>query len=577
MLAFGRSPSCGRPDRRREAGCLRARGRAPVVGWSVAVGVDHRPRRVDERARRAAREGSRDVRGRRALRADPGRRMIARGISRRASPMIRGTVAPTTAPTLERPRDADQILAPLVDEGRDVLPHADARRRGPHPAARSRPRSTCARAGTLPRRRDGRRRGTGRSSRDRGTGSASPRPTAAARRCAARERQQRTPARWSRCRLASRRRSRAARPRARSADTFSNARQPSLPSASKNAACGLTATTYGATASTMPLQNRSTAVAAAALPAAASPRSSTGSRSTTGSSPTTSCVRFRSTASARRSANGSVGAPAASLVTRPRVSRPRRARIAATSSGTTPKLRWRPSEERRDEPHLVGVLGCTRERRLAGGRDESPRLVRGPRRRAPISAPPPRDRRRSRDARTKPGSRAGTTMQARSSPQPLELRELRDHVVERRDPVAQPRSVLEALLAAEPPQRGHGARGAPRRIVVRLVAVERAGGAARDRRPANGPSGRRLLAAPSTARRAAEVDVAIGPRARVRSPAAAARAAAAARRAPLRARSLSPATRRASSAPSAASTAGRCRSPEKYDRSRARRSRARPT
>src|SRR5581483_5805113 len=70
---------------------------------------------------------------------------------------------------------------------------------------------------------------------------------------------------------------------------------PSAPSASKNASCGLTATAYGATASTMPQQNRET-----------SPRSSTGSRSGRGSRPTTSWLRFRSTSAASRSPKVSV-------------------------------------------------------------------------------------------------------------------------------------------------------------------------------------------------------------------------------------------------------------------------------
>src|SRR5947199_3509254 len=86
------------------------------------------------------------------------------------------------------------------------------------------------------------------------------------------------------------------------AQTSSRARTPSAPSASKNATCGLTATTYGATASTRPRQKRSQAAAARSRPRWASPFSSTGRRSGRGSSPTTSCERFRSTASARRSA-----------------------------------------------------------------------------------------------------------------------------------------------------------------------------------------------------------------------------------------------------------------------------------
>ena len=70
--------------------------------------------------------------------------------------------------------------------------------------------------------------------------------------------------------------------------TSSSARAPSEPSASKNADCGFTATTYGPTASTMPLQKRATDDAAAARPSTVSPRSSIGSRSTIGSRPTTS-------------------------------------------------------------------------------------------------------------------------------------------------------------------------------------------------------------------------------------------------------------------------------------------------
>src|SRR5439155_7551632 len=86
------------------------------------------------------------------------------------------------------------------------------------------------------------------------------------------------------------------------AQTSSRARTPSAPSASKNATCGLTATTYGATASTRPRQKRSQAAAACSRPRWASPFSSTGRRSGRGSSPTTSWERFRSTASAKRSA-----------------------------------------------------------------------------------------------------------------------------------------------------------------------------------------------------------------------------------------------------------------------------------
>src|ERR671936_43428 len=76
---------------------------------------------------------------------------------------------------------------------------------------------------------------------------------------------------------------------------------PSAPRASKNASCGFTPTTYGATASTSPRQKRANACAACSRPRCASPRSSTGSRSGRGSSPTRSWLRLRSTASATRS------------------------------------------------------------------------------------------------------------------------------------------------------------------------------------------------------------------------------------------------------------------------------------
>src|SRR5919197_728742 len=76
---------------------------------------------------------------------------------------------------------------------------------------------------------------------------------------------------------------------------------PSAPSASKNASCGFTPTTYGATASTSPQQKRVNACAACSRPRCASPRTSTGRRSGRGSSPTRSWLRLRSTASATRS------------------------------------------------------------------------------------------------------------------------------------------------------------------------------------------------------------------------------------------------------------------------------------
>src|SRR4051794_21440425 len=77
---------------------------------------------------------------------------------------------------------------------------------------------------------------------------------------------------------------------------------PSPPSASKNATCSFTPTTYGETASISPRQKRAHASAAAPRLRYVSPRSSTGRRSGRGSRPTSNWLRFPSTASARRSA-----------------------------------------------------------------------------------------------------------------------------------------------------------------------------------------------------------------------------------------------------------------------------------
>ncbi len=360
------------------------------------------------------------------------------------------------------------------------------------------------------------------------------------------------------------------------AHTVSKARHPSLPSASKNAACGLTATTYGATASTIPLQKRSTAPAAAALPPCASPRSSTGSRSTTGSRPTTSCDRLRSTASASRSAKRAVGAPAAaSLVTRPRVSPPPpresrpsrapwRAARAAAGAGTTRRAAARRRPPGRSRPRRALRLCEQRldlgERRRAS-RDEAHRRH-----------PPAGDRVRADEAR----SPAGTTTQARSRRSRPSSRERLDRLLERSEPVAEARGVLEALLAREPsePRPERRDRGLD---VVRLVALEGArglpGGALRRERPERGRLGRD---APASRRDAGGRR---GGRAayRARSPEAAAPGAAGAPRAPPRAPTRSRASRPARGAASAASTAGRWRSPAKYERSRVRSWRARPT
>src|SRR5918996_266017 len=135
------------------------------------------------------------------------------------------------------------------------------------------------------------------------------------------------------------------------AQTCSKARKPSAPSASKKASCGLTATTLGATASTIPRQYRSTASAACSRWRWASPRTSTGISSSRGSSPTTSWLRLRSTASASRSENCATASSVAI------------AKDSSSGSGCQPgagrehlELRRRPPEEGADEQQLVRVL-----------------------------------------------------------------------------------------------------------------------------------------------------------------------------------------------------------------------------
>ena len=134
----------------------------------LAVRVDHRPGRVDERARRAARERPRDVGGRRALRPDTRQKDDrARHLAPRVAD-VRGTVAPTTAPTLDRPRaptrswpHSSTSCATWRQTGRpsesSVL---DVR--APAFDVRTRRKARRRRVGTP--------RGTGRASRDRGTG-----------------------------------------------------------------------------------------------------------------------------------------------------------------------------------------------------------------------------------------------------------------------------------------------------------------------------------------------------------------------------------------------------------------------
>ena len=95
-----------------------------------------------------------------------------------------------------------------------------------------------------------------------------------------------------------RRRSRADRPRARTRTRARTRGRPSAPSASKNASCGLTATAYGATASTIPRQKRATS-AAAARPVRVAASSTGAVRPRI--EPDDELARLRSTASASRS------------------------------------------------------------------------------------------------------------------------------------------------------------------------------------------------------------------------------------------------------------------------------------
>ena len=126
------------PDLARETLGLGAGGRA-VVAAAVADRIDHRTRGGDERARRAGRERRGDVGRRAALRTDAraaGAPTAAGGS--RASATSRGNVAPTTAPTADKPALADEVARPTRARAGDVLPEPCRRRRARRPA---RPRS----------------------------------------------------------------------------------------------------------------------------------------------------------------------------------------------------------------------------------------------------------------------------------------------------------------------------------------------------------------------------------------------------------------------------------------------------
>ena len=96
-LPAGRGPDLLLQPRRLRTGCL------AVVAAGFTEGVVDRARRGDERAGRAALERTLEVGDGAALRADARQKQDACGIKRRASATARGWVAPTTAPTEERP------------------------------------------------------------------------------------------------------------------------------------------------------------------------------------------------------------------------------------------------------------------------------------------------------------------------------------------------------------------------------------------------------------------------------------------------------------------------------------------
>src|SRR6478736_8756314 len=156
---------------------------------------------------------------------------------------------------------------------------------------------------------------------------------------------------------------------------------PSPPSTSKKASCGLTAIQWGATASTIPQQNRSVASAAAGLPIWALPRSSSGRRSSRGSSPTTSWLRLSPIAAATRSAKEAGGrTPSAGGECGPRLDSEEAAGVSETGAALPAAdglLQRAPGRElrhrgRRDVHLLARVARVHAHARLAVGGRELP-------------------------------------------------------------------------------------------------------------------------------------------------------------------------------------------------------------
>ena len=231
----------------------------------------------------------------------------------------------------------------------------------------------------------------------------------------------------------------------------------------------------------------------------------------TGSRPTTSCDRLRSTASARRSANECRGSACGVARHAAKGSPSTSAAIASGSSARDAELGRRATEERRDQPELVGVLRRLRPRRALRLREE--------RRDLDGRGRALRDEALRRDASTRdrigayeagaPGRHDDACAQA---PEALQLPEGGDRLLERREAVAETRRVLEALVAGES-REPRAERHDGRLDVVRLVAVERPRRTTRDALRGERPEARRLVRDAPARSAAPEVDVAVGARA----------------------------------------------------------------
>ena len=303
----------------------------------------------------------------------------------------------------------------------------------------------------------------------------------------------------------------------------------------------------GRPASTMPLQKRATADAAAARPSTASPRSSIGSRSS------------RRVEADERAGCASARRPLASRSAKPG-GRVHRARLHAHG---TPGSRVIGGED------LVEASSET-TRSSGGGRRRTPATTTSSSacsgandrsRRAAASARPARAssaaRRARRELRTaatrppatknarqKPGSRAGARTHSRAarsrSSSAISPRDL----LERGEAVAEPCGVLEAEVAREPAELRRGAGAAlPARSSPSKSSSARAASCAR-RLLEIGPEPAGLRRRPPSASpRRSRYDVAVGPRPLARSRAGGARGSGGAPRAPPRARSRARATR----------------------------------